>query len=88
MSNVLVYLLQNPTGKFYIGQTEDLPARLDSHNRTDKTLGKFTRKNGPWLSSFILRGLFQRLNPDNMQQADEIDPLFLVLAPSGRCDER
>ena len=43
-----VYILQNRTGKFYVGQTDDLPARLHSHNRTDKTLGKFTRKSGPW----------------------------------------
>jgi len=43
-----VYVLQNPAGKFYIGQTDDLDLRLHSHNRTDKTGGKFTRKNGPW----------------------------------------
>jgi putative endonuclease len=43
-----VYLLQNQQGQFYIGQTDDLRNRLHSHNRTDKTLGKFTRKNGPW----------------------------------------
>ena len=43
-----VYILQNPIGRFYIGQTEDLPARLISHNRTDKITGKYTRKNGPW----------------------------------------
>ena len=43
-----VYILQNPTGRFYIGHTDDLRLRLQSHNRTDKVLGKFTRKNGPW----------------------------------------
>jgi len=43
-----VYILQNPKGKFYVGHTDDLPARLHSHNRTDKQIGKFTRKNGPW----------------------------------------
>ena len=43
-----VYILQNPNGQFYVGHTEDLAARLHSHNTTDKTLGKFTRKNGPW----------------------------------------
>ena len=43
-----VYILQNPGGKFYIGQTDDLDRRLHSHNRTDKTFGEFTRKNGPW----------------------------------------
>ena len=44
-----VYLLQNPDGKFYVGQTDDLQVRVTNHNRTDKTCGKFTRKNGPWL---------------------------------------
>ena len=43
-----VYILKNPRGQFYVGHTDDLPARMDSHNRTDKVLGKFTRKNGPW----------------------------------------
>jgi len=44
-----VYLLQNPDGKFYVGQTDDLQVRVTNHNRTDKICGKFTRKNGPWL---------------------------------------
>ena len=44
-----VYILQNPAGRFYIGRTDDLPIRLESHNRTDKADGKFTRKNGPWV---------------------------------------
>ena len=45
-----VYILQNPAGKFYIGQTDNPELRLHSHNRTDKTLGKFTRKaaRGNW----------------------------------------
>ena len=43
-----VYILQNSSGKFYIGHTDDLTCRLHSHNRTDKVAGKFTRKNGPW----------------------------------------
>jgi predicted GIY-YIG superfamily endonuclease len=42
------YLLQNPAGQFYIGHTDNLPTRLHSHNRNDRTLGKFTRKHGPW----------------------------------------
>jgi hypothetical protein len=37
-----VYILQNARGQFYIGQTDDLEARLHSHNRLDKTLGKAT----------------------------------------------
>ena len=43
-----VYILQNPDAKFYIGQTDNLNLRLHSHNRTDVTFGKFTRKNGAW----------------------------------------
>jgi predicted GIY-YIG superfamily endonuclease len=43
-----VYILQNPQGVFYVGQTDDLQARLASHNCNDKIAGKFTRKNGPW----------------------------------------
>jgi putative endonuclease len=43
-----VYVLQNAAGRFYVGQTGNLAARLHSHNRADKLLGKFTRKNGPW----------------------------------------
>ena len=43
-----VYVLQNLAGKFYVGHTEDLEARLANHNRTDQVAGKFTRKHGPW----------------------------------------
>ena len=44
-----VYILQNPAGRFYIGQTDELPTRLANHNRTDNVSNKFTRKNGPWI---------------------------------------
>jgi putative endonuclease len=43
-----VYVLENPNGKFYIGQTQNIPARINDHNRTDSFEGHFTRKNGPW----------------------------------------
>jgi putative endonuclease len=43
-----VYILVNPRGKFYIGQTENIATRLQDHNRTDCFDGHFTRKNGPW----------------------------------------
>jgi putative endonuclease len=43
------YIIQNPAGRFYIGQTDDLSTRIRNHNRTDKIAGKFTRKNGPWI---------------------------------------
>ena len=47
--NYWAYILQNPAGRFYIGHTDDLASRVNNHNRTDKILGKFTRKNGPWI---------------------------------------
>lgn len=44
----MVYILQNQAGRFYIGHTEDLSKRLESHQRIDVIAGKYTRKNGPW----------------------------------------
>jgi putative endonuclease len=43
-----VYVLQNPAGKFYVGQTQDLVARLASHNQVKEVCGRYKRKNGPW----------------------------------------
>ncbi len=43
-----VYIIENPAGKLYVGQTDNLEVRLANHNRADKIAGKFTRKNGPW----------------------------------------
>ena len=45
-----VYILQNPSGQFYIGHTDDLDRRLRQHNNPESKshLGKFTHKNGPW----------------------------------------
>jgi putative endonuclease len=43
-----VYVLENPEGKFYIGQTGNLAERIKDHNRIDMFEGHFTRKNGPW----------------------------------------
>ncbi len=43
------YILQNPQGQFYIGQTDNLTVRVANHNRTDKIAGKFSRKNDPWI---------------------------------------
>jgi putative endonuclease len=45
---VWLYILQSSQGRFYIGHTEDIASRLESHNRNDQIFGKFTRKNGPW----------------------------------------
>ncbi len=43
-----VYILENPNGKFYIGQTDNLDRRLNEHNSPDAGSGKYTHKNGPW----------------------------------------
>jgi hypothetical protein len=43
-----VYVLENPRGKFYVGQTANIVERVRDHNRTDCFEGHFTRKNGPW----------------------------------------
>lgn len=41
-----VYILESlKDGTYYIGQTEDLPTRLDFHN---KGLSKYTGKKLPW----------------------------------------
>ncbi len=47
---MFVYILQNPTGRFYIGHTDDLDRRLRQHNDSlgKPHLGKYTHKNGPW----------------------------------------
>ena len=42
-----VYVLQNPTGKFYIGLSENVPLRLQQHNQG---VSKWTRSRGPWSS--------------------------------------
>ncbi len=39
------YILQNPAGHFYIGQTDDLALRMLRHNQDES----FSTKNrGPW----------------------------------------
>src|SRR5437016_1739178 len=43
-----VYILQNPDDKFFISHNGNLQSRVFSYNRSDRMLGKFTRKNGPW----------------------------------------
>ena len=48
MPSFFTYVLENPEGKFYIGQTSNLGKRLANHNQTDTAQGKYTRKNGPW----------------------------------------
>jgi predicted GIY-YIG superfamily endonuclease len=43
-----VYILQNSSGRFYIGSTDDVDRRVREHN--DASFGEktFTHKNGPW----------------------------------------
>jgi len=43
-----VYILENPQGRFYVGQTDDLDRRLAQHNDPETRSGKYTHKNGPW----------------------------------------
>jgi putative endonuclease len=47
--NFWVYVLQNPDGKIYIGQTDDLDRRCDQHNDPAHTLTRTTKRfRGPW----------------------------------------
>jgi putative endonuclease len=41
-----VYVLQNRTGKFYIGLTDDVSRRIEQHNRGGS---RWTKGKGPWL---------------------------------------
>jgi putative endonuclease len=43
-----VYVLENELGRFYIGSTDDLQARLACHNDPDRSKTHFTAKHGPW----------------------------------------
>ncbi len=44
-----VYVLQNPEGKIYIGQTSDLERRIAQHNGPDCRLTVHTKRHaGPW----------------------------------------
>jgi putative endonuclease len=43
-----VYILENPQGRFYIGQTDDLPRRLSEHNHPDRARTRYSGKHGPW----------------------------------------
>jgi len=49
-----VYILENPQGRFYVGQTDDLDRRLAEHNDPTHNASKYTTRNkDPW---FCLRG--------------------------------
>ncbi len=42
------YILENPTGRFYIGHTDNLDRRLEEHNADHGEGRKYTLKHGPW----------------------------------------
>ena len=42
------YILQNPAGRYYIGSTGDLPARVEHHNTLPPENPGWTQKHGPW----------------------------------------
>ncbi len=47
--NYYVYILINPQGCIYIGQTDNLQRRLCEHNSVEHNINKYTSKNpGPW----------------------------------------
>jgi len=39
------YIIQNPVGKFYIGQTNNLEKRINQHNAGKS---RYTKGKGPW----------------------------------------
>ncbi|MGE0688090.1 MAG: GIY-YIG nuclease family protein [Dehalococcoidia bacterium] len=41
----IVYVLRNPAGRLYIGQTSDLPRRLQQHLNGES---RWTKSHGPW----------------------------------------
>jgi len=43
-----VYILENPQGRFYVGQTKDPRRRLDQHNATLAEGVTYPRRHGPW----------------------------------------
>ena len=45
-----MYILEDQTtGRFYIGQTDDLERRLAQHSDNTLPTSRYTRKGGPWL---------------------------------------
>jgi putative endonuclease len=40
-----VYVIENPSGKLYIGLSEDVSTRLQQHN---EGISKWTKGKGPW----------------------------------------
>ena len=40
-----VYVLRNPLGKSYVGLSDDVPRRLEQHNRGES---RWTKNHRPW----------------------------------------
>ena len=53
-----VYILENEHGRFYIGSTSDLSARIAHHNMIPDDHPGWTQKHGPW------RLVWQEGHPD------------------------
>jgi len=45
MTQYQVYVLRNPSGRFYIGLSENVLLRLEQHNTG---LSRWTKNKGPW----------------------------------------
>ena len=43
-----VYVLENETGRYYVGSTDDLDRRLAEHNDPANSRVRYTAKHAPW----------------------------------------
>ncbi len=43
-----MYILENESGRFYVGQTDDLEGRLHKHNTPSHDFPQYSHKHGPW----------------------------------------
>ncbi len=46
--NMVLYILKNSAGRFYVGVTSDLTTRLAQHNERTINPSRWTRYHGPW----------------------------------------
>lgn len=60
------YILTNPTGRIYIGVSEDPPVRVSQHN---EGLSKWTRGKGPWALSWTSK-------PMSLSEARKLENLL------------
>ena len=44
-----VYIIKNPQGVLYKGQTNNLTRRLKEHNLVNGSFSKYTKNKGPWI---------------------------------------